>query len=106
MLDEIGNGADTELAIGDEVMAVVVPRGSHGAYSEYIVVPSESVVRTPAGATLVEASTLPMNGLTARRALDRLTLQPGQTLAVTGAAGAFGGYTVQLANGRRAAGNR
>ncbi len=97
VLDEIGDGADTDLAIGDEVMAVVVPRGSHGAYSEYIVVPSESVVRTPAGATLVEASTLPMNGLTARQALDRLALQPGQTLAVTGAAGAFGGYVVQLA---------
>lgn len=38
-----------------------------------------------------------MNGLTARLALDVLALQPGQTKAVTGAAGAFGGYVVQLA---------
>ena len=38
-----------------------------------------------------------MNGLTARMALDRMALQPGQVLAVTGAAGAFGGYVVQLA---------
>jgi NADPH:quinone reductase-like Zn-dependent oxidoreductase len=97
VLDEIGDGVDTDLAVGDEVMAIVVPRGSHGAYSEYIVVPSESVVRTPAGASLVEASTLPMNGLTARRALDLLALQPGQSIGVTGAAGAFGGYVVQLA---------
>jgi NADPH:quinone reductase-like Zn-dependent oxidoreductase len=97
VLDEIGDGADTDLALGDDVMAVVVPRGSHGAYSEYIVVPRESVVRTPDGATLIEAATLPMNGLTARQALDRLALHPGQTLAVTGAAGAFGGYVVQLA---------
>jgi NADPH:quinone reductase-like Zn-dependent oxidoreductase len=37
-----------------------------------------------------------MNGLTARRALDVLGLQPGQTLAVVGAAGAVGGYAVQL----------
>ena len=29
-LDEIGEGVVTELAIGDEVMAIVVPRGSHG----------------------------------------------------------------------------
>jgi NADPH:quinone reductase-like Zn-dependent oxidoreductase len=38
-----------------------------------------------------------MNGLTARLALDLMALQPGQVLAVTGAAGAFGGYVVQLA---------
>jgi NADPH2:quinone reductase len=50
----------------------------------------------PAGATHVEAATLPMNALTARLALDLLALEPGQTLAVTGAAGCFGGYMVQL----------
>jgi NADPH:quinone reductase-like Zn-dependent oxidoreductase len=38
-----------------------------------------------------------MNGLTARRALDLLQLRPGEVVAVTGAAGAFGGYVVQLA---------
>jgi NADPH:quinone reductase-like Zn-dependent oxidoreductase len=37
-----------------------------------------------------------MNGLTAQLALDELGLATGQTLAVTGAAGAVGGYTVQL----------
>ena len=31
-----------------------------------------------------------------RMALDRMALSPGQVLAVTGAAGAFGGYVVQL----------
>lgn len=97
VLDEIGEGVSTNLAVGDHVMAIVVPHGSHGAYAEHIVVPVESVARTPAGASDVEASTLPMNGLTARLALDVLSLKPGQTLAVTGAAGAFGGYTVQLA---------
>jgi NADPH:quinone reductase-like Zn-dependent oxidoreductase len=38
-----------------------------------------------------------MNGLTARRSLDLLGLSSGQTLAVTGAAGAYGGYVIQLA---------
>jgi NADPH:quinone reductase-like Zn-dependent oxidoreductase len=38
-----------------------------------------------------------MNGLTARQSLDQLALKPGQTLAVTGAAGCYGGYVVQLA---------
>jgi NADPH2:quinone reductase len=74
-----------------------VPSGSHGAYSELIVVPVESVVRVPAGSSDAQASTLPMNGLTTRMALDELDLQPGQILGVTGAPGAVGGYAIQLA---------
>jgi NADPH:quinone reductase len=95
-LDQVGPGVSTELRIGDHVMAIVVPHGSHGAYAEMVVVPAESVARVPAGATDAEAATLPMNGLTTRQALDVLDLAPGQTLAVTGAAGAVGGYAVQL----------
>jgi NADPH:quinone reductase-like Zn-dependent oxidoreductase len=38
-----------------------------------------------------------MNGLTARLALDTLALRAADTLGVTGAGGAFGGYVVQLA---------
>lgn len=97
VLDEIGDGVQTDLAIGDHVMAIVVPRGANGGYSESLVVPADSVARVPKGATDAEASTLPMNALTARLALDLLNLKRGQTLAVTGAAGAFGGYVVQLA---------
>lgn len=97
VLDEIGEGVQTDLAIGDAVMAIVLPSGSHGGYSESLVVPAGSVARAPKGATHAEASTLPMNGLTAVRTLDLLDLRPGQTLAVTGAAGAYGGYVVQLA---------
>ncbi len=97
VVEEIGEGVSTDLQPGDHVMAIVVPAGSHGAYSERIVVPAESVARVPAGASDVEACTLPMNGLTACLALDTLGLQAGDTVAVTGAAGAFGGYVVQLA---------
>lgn len=96
VLDQIGPGVATDLRIGDHVMAIVLPHGSHGAYAELLVVPAESVTRVPAGATDAEAATLPMNGLTTRQALDVLGLAPGQTLAVTGAAGAVGGYAVQL----------
>jgi NADPH:quinone reductase-like Zn-dependent oxidoreductase len=95
-LDQIGPDTMTDLQVGDRVMAIVVPSGSHGAYSELIVVPAESMTRVPAGATYAEAATLPMNGLTTRLALDLLGLNPGQTLAITGAAGAVGGYGVQL----------
>ena len=97
VLEQIGDDTHTDLRVGDHVMAIVVPAGSHGAYSERVAVPAESAARVPAGATDVQAATLPMNGLTVRLALDVLGLRPGQTLAVTGAAGAVGGYAVQLA---------
>ncbi|MGH1506531.1 MAG: quinone oxidoreductase family protein [Acidimicrobiales bacterium] len=97
VVDEIGAEVDTELSVGDAVMAMVIPRGSSGAYASEVVVPAGIVVPIPDGASMAEAATLPMNGLTADLALDLLDLGPGDTLAVTGAAGAFGGYIVQLA---------
>ncbi|MDE2696667.1 MAG: NADP-dependent oxidoreductase [Chloroflexota bacterium] len=97
VIDEVGPDTDTSLAVGDAVMAMVVPNASHGAYRESIVLAADAVVRAPAGATHVEACTLPMNGLTARQSLDQMALSPGQTIAVTGAAGCYGGYVVQLA---------
>src|SRR3954447_24233215 len=93
---EVGEGVD-HVAPGDAVMGVVVPTGAHGGYREDLVLPGGSVARVPAGAAPAAAATLPMNGLTARLALDLMALRPGQVVAVTGAAGAFGGYVVQLA---------
>ncbi len=97
IVDEIGDGVSTGVKAGDAVIAMVIPKGSHGGYREQIVLNARAVVPAPRGTTHVEACTLPMNGLTARRSLDLLALSPGQTLAVTGAAGAYGGYVVQLA---------
>jgi NADPH:quinone reductase len=96
VLDAIGDGTRSDVRIGERVIAIVLPLGPRGAYAERVVVPVDSVVRAPATASDAEATTLPMNGLTARLALDELALAPGQTLAVTGAAGAVGGYAVQL----------
>jgi NADPH:quinone reductase-like Zn-dependent oxidoreductase len=95
VIDETGEGVSS-LSVGDAVMAMVVPSGTHGAYRESIVLAADAVARAPAGASHAEACTLPMNALTARLSLDQLGLQPGQTLAVTGAAGAYGGYMFQL----------
>lgn len=97
VIDEIGEGTETNLQVGDRVMAMVIPYGSHGAYRESLVLSADAVARAPAGTSHAEASALPMNVLTARLSLDQLALKPGQTLAVTGAAGAYGGYVIQLA---------
>jgi len=94
-VSEVGEGVD-HLKVGDAVMGIVAPTASHGGYSSSIVLPARSVAHSPHGASVAEASTLPMNGLTAQYALDLLNLPEGAVLAVTGAAGAFGGYMVQL----------
>jgi NADPH:quinone reductase-like Zn-dependent oxidoreductase len=98
VVDQIGEGTVTDLRIGDAVMAFVMPlRPAGGAYAEYLVLPANWVAPAPAGASHAESATLPMNGLTARLAVDVLALSPGQTIAVTGAAGSVGGYVVQMA---------
>ena len=97
IVDEVGPGVTTGVNVGDAVMAMVVPKASHGAYREQIVLNARAVVAAPVGTTHIEACTLPMNGLTARQSLDLLGLKAGEVLAVTGAAGAYGGYITQLA---------
>lgn len=97
IVDEVSEDVETGVKVGDRVMAMVCPQAQHGAYREQIVLEARAVVPAPAGTTHVEACTLPMNGLTARQSLDLLELKSGQVLAVTGAAGAYGGYVIQLA---------
>jgi NADPH:quinone reductase-like Zn-dependent oxidoreductase len=95
VVDGVGEG--TSWRPEDRVMAIVNPRRpGGGAQAELVVVPATSVARVPEGTGLEAAATLPMNGLTVRLALDKLALRPGQTLGVTGAAGAVGGYAVEL----------
>ena len=40
VVDEVGEGV-TGFAEGDRVMAIVLPSGSHGAYSESLVLPAD-----------------------------------------------------------------
>jgi NADPH:quinone reductase-like Zn-dependent oxidoreductase len=98
VVDQIGPGCDDRLHVGQRVIAMVLFVGEHGgAYAEQVVVPAASVVPAPANADFPAASTLLMNAMTARLALDTLALPAGATVAVTGAAGAVGGYAVELA---------
>ena len=97
VIESAGIGVE-RLAVGDRVMAVVTPRRPEGgAQAGLVVVPAASVVPAPAGVTLEQAATLPMNGLTALRGLELLDLDPGATLAVTGGAGLLASYVIRLA---------
>ncbi|MDR8411937.1 NADP-dependent oxidoreductase [Nonomuraea sp. 3-1Str] len=99
-VEETGPGV-TGLAPGDRVVGLSdrldVPLGTQ---AEQVVLDADVVSRAPSGVSAVEAATLPLNGLTAVQALDRLGLAPGESLLVTGAAGAVGGFAVQLAAAR------
>jgi len=96
-IESVGPDVD-RLAVGDEVMAAVMPRRPEGgAQAELLVVPAASVVAIPARASLQEAATLPMNGLTALRGLELLGLSEGQTLLVSGGAGLLASYVIPLA---------
>lgn len=98
VIDKLGEGTDGRLAVGDPVIAYVIPFGPHGGtYAEKIVVTASSVVPAPRGASFPEASTLLLNATTARLAVDALGLAAGAMLAVVGGAGAVGGYAIQLA---------
>ncbi len=96
-IEMVGEGVE-RLHVGEQVMAAVNPRRPDGgAQAQTIVVPEASVVPIPDGVTLQQASTLPMNGLTAMLGLELLGLQTGQTLAVTGGAGLLASYVIPLA---------
>jgi NADPH:quinone reductase-like Zn-dependent oxidoreductase len=100
VVESVGPGA-ARLAVGDRVMAIVMPRRPEGgAYQSLLVVPEASVVPVPDGATLAQAATLPMNGMTAIAALDLLDLPRGGTLLVTGGAGWLATLAMPLARER------
>lgn len=96
VVDALGPGAGGRLQVGDPVVALTLPFPA-GAYAEKVVVSAESAVAAPQGFDFVSASTLLMNAATARIALDAMHLEPGQTVAISGASGAVGGYAIQLA---------
>ncbi|MEV6112553.1 NADP-dependent oxidoreductase [Streptomyces sp. NPDC052109] len=91
-------GAPAAWEAGDPVVALVPGVADPlGAHAEYVVVDAGAVAKAPASVDAAHAGTLPLNGLTALQALDLLGLAPGERLLVTGAAGAVGGFAVQLA---------
>ncbi|MGI5191987.1 NADP-dependent oxidoreductase [Promicromonospora sp. CA-289599] len=98
VVDAVGVRAADRFRVGEAVTAHVWPidpRG--GAYGELAVADVNRVVRVPRGASIAQAATLPMNGLTAYQTVEAMGLERPGTVAVIGAAGAVGGYIVQLA---------
>jgi len=91
----------TGFAVGDQVIGILDRVGApRGSFADHAIADAGQLAKAPANATPVEASTIPLPGLTAWQALAALALKAGQTLFVSGAAGTLGAFTVQLAAAR------
>lgn len=90
----------SEFKPGDRVVGMIPwysDKGSRGAYVEAVAVKAEWAVPLPTSISYEVASTIPLNSLTAKQALDMLDVAPQSDILVTGASGGVGGFAVQLA---------
>jgi NADPH:quinone reductase-like Zn-dependent oxidoreductase len=95
VVDEVGDGVKG-IAVGDEVFgSIPIGTASTGAAAQYAVLAEWA--KKPESLSFEEAAGYPMSTETARRALNVLPLESGQTLLVNGAAGGVGLAAVQFA---------
>lgn len=93
VVEEVGPEVDS-VAVGDEVIGWTDNRASH---AEFVVVPAGHLVPRPPGVPWKAAGALFVAGATAYAAVRAVQAGPGDTIAVSGAAGGVGSLTVQLA---------
>lgn len=85
------------LGVGTRVICATEQSGM-GHYAQAVAVPADLVAPAPSSLDARHAAALPVNGLTAYQAIyERLQIQSGETLLITGAAGGTGTFAVQLA---------
>jgi NADPH2:quinone reductase len=94
-----------ETRVGERVWIVRADtvRPGSGAAAEFAIVPSEHAYPLPAGVEPAIGACLGVPGMTAHRAVFADGVVTGQTILVTGGAGAVASYAIQLArwNGAR-----
>lgn len=96
----VGDGVDAEL-IGTRVTVMAV--GGTGSYAEYVAVPAAGVVPVPEGVSATDAVAVASQGAVALGLLRSARLTGREQVLVEAAAGATGGYLVQLAREHGAA---
>ncbi|WP_299013997.1 zinc-binding dehydrogenase [uncultured Photobacterium sp.] len=87
----------THLKEGDRVVCFADPRTA-GGFAYYATAKAHTLTRIPDQISFEQAAALPCAGYSAWLAVhDKLDVQPGQHIAITGAGGGVGGFAVQLA---------
>ncbi len=82
---------------GPPAGARVVGLVGAGAWAQLAAVPTETLAELPVEVSFAQAASLPVAGLTALRALERIGSVIGKRVLVTGASGGVGRFAVQLA---------
>ncbi|MFC8510234.1 NADP-dependent oxidoreductase [Streptomyces sp. NPDC057411] len=98
------NGLDsTEFAPGDEVFGYIrKDSAEHGSYAEKVSAQVRMLARKPRSLSWAQTAGLPLAGLTALQAADRVGVGAGDTVLVHAAAGGVGSLGTQLALARGA----
>ena len=97
VIDRVGAGVPAS-RIGERVWLYIVQwQRASGTAAEYACVPARRAVTLPANTSFAEGACLGIPGVTAHRCLFADGPLQGQTVLVTGGAGAVGHYAVQLA---------
>lgn len=98
VINQVGAGVSPD-RIGERVWIYEAQLGrAFGTAAELVVVPSERAVRLPDDVSFVEGACLGVPALTAHRCVFQDGAVDGQTVLVTGGAGAVGYYAVQFAS--------
>ncbi|WP_305843397.1 alcohol dehydrogenase catalytic domain-containing protein [Photobacterium leiognathi] len=86
-----------QFSTGDRVIFFADPRTA-GGFAEYACVKASAASRIPMTLSFTDAAALPCAGYSAWIAVhDKLQIQKGQRVAITGAGGGVGGFAAQLA---------
>jgi NADPH:quinone reductase-like Zn-dependent oxidoreductase len=94
---------DPEFRAGDRVVAMSGQLGTGvGVWSDLVCLPGTLIAPAPSRRPLVDSAALPLAGMTAALAMERLNLAPGDRILVIGAVGGTGSLVVQLARHRGA----
>ncbi|TDD96892.1 NADP-dependent oxidoreductase [Flavobacterium cellulosilyticum] len=87
--------------IGDEVYTRV-PQEQMGTITDYVAVTSDLVAKKPANISFEEAAGLPLIGLTAIQALERVGIKEGDRILIHAGSGGVGSFAIQYAKAKGA----
>lgn len=87
--------------LGNEVYSRV-PQEQMGTIAEYVAIDSSFVAKKPTNSTFEEAAALPLAGLTAIQALERVGLKENDRILIHAGSGGVGSFAIQYAKAKGA----
>ena len=97
---EVGSGVK-DFEVGDEVFSRV-PQEYMGTVAEFVAVDSKVVAHKPENVTFEKAASLPLTGLTAIQALEKVDLKKDDRILIHVGSGGVGSFAVQYAKAKGA----